>query len=71
MNTEALLTEEQLVKRATDILIDKLGIAETTRFLALKQTGRLDSVERHRKWQKSLDKDEFFGDIFGSNTSAT
>ena len=50
MTTETLLTEEQLIRQATDALIDKLGLMEATRFLGLKHQGRLESVERHRLW---------------------
>ena len=64
MTSETVLTEEQLVRQATDVLIDKLGIVEATRFLSLKRRGRLESVERHRQWQAGLDQDSFFGEIF-------
>jgi hypothetical protein len=64
MTTETVLTEEQLVRQATDVLIDKLGIVEATRFLSLKHRQRIESVERHRKWQEGLDRDEFFGEVF-------
>lgn len=64
MTTETLLTEEQLIRQATDVLIDNLGLMEATRFLSLKHQGRLDSVERHRLWQSGLDKDEFFDKVF-------
>ncbi|MEI2769897.1 MAG: hypothetical protein V9G98_03890 [Candidatus Competibacter sp.] len=59
-----MLTEEQLIRQATDTLIDKLGLMEATRFLSLKYQGRLESVERHRLWQSGLDKEEFFDEIF-------
>lgn len=36
MATKTVLTEEQLIRQATDALIDKLGIMEATRFLSLK-----------------------------------
>lgn len=64
MSIEAVMSEEKLIRRATDALIDNLGIMETTRFLTIKHQGRLDSVERHRLWQSGLDKDEFFDEIF-------
>ena len=64
MTTETLLTEEQLIRQATDVLIDNLGLMEATRFLSLKHQGRLDSVERHRLWQSGLDKKEFFDEVF-------
>ena len=54
MTAETVLTEEQLIRQATDALIDNLGIMEATRFLTLKHQGRLESVERRRVWQHSL-----------------
>ncbi len=67
MTTETILTEEQLVRQATDALIDELGVVETTRFLALNRRERLESVERHRRWQEGLDRDDFFGELFQSD----
>ena len=64
MTTDAVLTEEQLVRQATAALIDKLGIMEATRFLGLKHQNRLESVERHRLWQAELNKGEFFDEVF-------
>jgi len=64
MSTHTVLTEEQLIRQATDALIDKLGIMEATRFLGIKHNNRLESVERHRLWQTQLDKDEFFDELF-------
>ena len=64
MNTETVMTEEQLIRQAIDALIESLGIMEATRFLAIKRESRLESVERHRLWQSELDKDKFFDDVF-------
>lgn len=64
MTTDTVMTEEQLVRQATDALIDKLGIMEATRFLAIKHQNRLESVERHRLWQAQLDMEEFFDAVF-------
>jgi len=64
MTAETVLTEEQLVRQATDALIDKLGIVEATRFHSLKRRQRIESVERHRQWQQGLDRDEFFREVF-------
>lgn len=44
MTTETVLTEEQLVRQATDALIDKLGIVEATRFLSLRRRQRIESI---------------------------
>lgn len=59
-----LLTEEQLVKKATDVLYQKLGPVEATRFFSLPREKRTESVKRHREWQKNLDVDEFLGKLF-------
>ena len=64
MTTETVMTEEQLIRQATDALIDNLGIMEATRFLTLKHQGRLESVERHQLWQNGLDKEEFLDEVF-------
>ncbi len=71
MTTETLLTEEQLVRQATDVLIDKLGIVEATRFLSLKRNQRIESVERHRKWQEGLAREEFYGEVFETLSGET
>jgi len=64
MKESILMTEEQLITQAVNALIDKLGILEATRFLALKSEGKLDSVEWHRQWQAQLDKETFFDEVF-------
>jgi hypothetical protein len=64
MSTETVMPEEQLIRQATDALINNLGIMEATRFLAINRQSRLESVERHRLWQSELDKNEFFDKIF-------
>jgi hypothetical protein len=37
---------------------------EATRFLAMKNQNRIESVERHRLWQSGLDKEKFFDEVF-------
>ena len=64
MNTESVMTEEQLIRQAIDALIESLGIMEATRFLAIKRESRLESVDRHRLWQSELDKENFFDEVF-------
>ncbi|MEI7866669.1 MAG: hypothetical protein WCI11_02160 [Candidatus Methylumidiphilus sp.] len=64
MNTETMMTEEQLIRQAIDALIESLGIMEATRFLAIKRESRLESVDRHRLWQSELNKDKFFDEVF-------
>jgi len=38
----------------------ELGPVETARFLNIQRSKRVESVKRHREWQKSLEKDNFF-----------
>lgn len=59
------LSEEELIRRAMSALLKELGPVETNRFLTLPQKKRIDSVKRHRQWQKGLDKEAFFYKVFG------
>ena len=58
------ITEEELVAKAVSALLKELGPVETSRFMTLPQKKRIESVKRHRDWQKTLNKDEFFRTIF-------
>ncbi len=49
-----------------DILMEKLGPIETSRFLSFPPQKRIESVKRHQKWQSELDKNKFLDDLFGS-----
>ncbi len=64
MKTLKYESEEDILKKGIDILMKELGPVETARFLNIPQSKRTESVRRHREWQKSLDKDEFFKEIF-------
>jgi hypothetical protein len=57
--------EEELIEKATTILLSQLGPAEALRFLTLPRRTRMESVARHRAWQQDLDKDTFFDEVFG------
>jgi hypothetical protein len=65
MKTDKYLTEEELVKRAVGILVEKLGPVEAARFINLPRAKRVESVKRHRLWQTRLKEQEFLEDIFG------
>ncbi|MBI4687278.1 MAG: hypothetical protein HY756_05800 [Nitrospirae bacterium] len=65
MKSAQYISEENLFRKAIDILMEKLGPVETTRFLAVPAKKRIESVKRHRLWQGRLDKDKFFKDVFG------
>ena len=65
MKKSHYIGEDQLLKKAIDILMEKLGPVETNRFLSLPAKKRIESVKRHRLWQSGLDKDSFFKEVFG------
>jgi hypothetical protein len=56
--------EEDILKKGISILFKELGPVETTRFLNIPRKKRLESVKRHRLWQKSLDNDKFIKELF-------
>ena len=64
MKAEKYLKEDDLVRKAVDILIQKLGPIETARFINIPQKRRIESVKRHRQWQKQLIKDKFYDEVF-------
>lgn len=57
------LPEEDVLKKGIDILIKELGPVETARFLNIPRVKRVESVKRHREWQKLLNKEEFLNEI--------
>ncbi len=59
------LQEDELVRRAVEALLRALGPVEATRFLAMSREQRLDSVQRHREWQATLDEAQFYDQVFG------
>jgi len=59
------MDEEILIKKATGVLIKELGPVEAIRFINMPKKKRLESVKRHREWQKLLNKDQFFNEVFG------
>jgi hypothetical protein len=66
MNPARYLTEEELIERGLQALMDSLGPVETLRFLNLPRPRRLESVQRHRRWQATLEQKQFFDQVFGS-----
>ena len=60
------IKDEKLLKQGVDILTEKLGPIETSRFLSFPPQKRIESVKRHEKWQSVLDKNKFLDDLFGS-----
>lgn len=58
------MDEELMVKKAIKALIMELGPVEANRFINMPRKKRIESVKRHREWQKHLDKDRFFDQVF-------
>ncbi len=58
------LQEEELVRRAIAVLLRSLGPVETTRFLTLPRRAQVDSIQRHREWQETLDQESFLDEVF-------
>ena len=64
MSTVRYLEEEIVIKRAIEVLIKELGPVEAMRFVNMPRKKRLESVRRHREWQKLLNKGQFFKGVF-------
>ena len=64
MKTARYLDEEMVIKKGMQALIGALGSVEAVRFITLPRERRIESVKRHRQWQETLNKDEFFDDVF-------
>ena len=65
MKSVKYLDEEVVIEKAVKVLMKELGPVETIRFINLPKKRRLESVKRHREWQKLLNKDRFFNEVFG------
>jgi len=59
------MDEEVVIKKAMEVLIKELGPVEAIRFINMPKRRRLESVKRHQQWQKLLDEDSFFDQVFG------
>ena len=65
MSQVKYMDEEVIIKKAMEALIEKLGPVEALRFINIPKKKRLESVKRHREWQKLLDKEQFLAEVFG------
>ncbi len=61
------IPDNDLLRKGVEILFRELGKYDAIRFLAIPREKRLESVERHRKWQDTLNKDAFFDDVFSAS----
>jgi hypothetical protein len=64
MSSVKYMDEEVMVQKAIKVLIGELGPIEANRFISMPRKKRIESVRRHRQWQKSLVKDKFFNKVF-------
>jgi len=64
MKAQKYMDEESVIKKGVRVLLKELGPVEALRFMALPKKKRLESVRRHRAWQRLLDKDRFFDEVF-------
>ena len=64
MTEHTYLEEDEVVRRAVEVLVRDLGPVEAMRFMSLRRTRTLDSVVLHRQWQDGLDKEQFFEEVF-------
>ena len=64
MKSNKYMDEKTVIEKATKVLIKELGPVEAIRFINIPRKKRVESVKRHREWQKLLDKDPFFDQIF-------
>jgi hypothetical protein len=64
MKAVKYLDEEMVIKKGVDLLIKGLGPLEAIRFMSISQERRMESVKRHREWQKHLNKGQFFNEVF-------
>ncbi len=64
MKTSRYMEEERVIRKGIEVLMKELGPVEAIRFINMPRKKRLESVRRHREWQKLLDKDRFFKEVF-------
>ena len=63
MSTVKYLEEEIVIKKAIEVLMKELGPVEAMRFVNMARK-KLESVRRHREWQKLLNMEDFFKGVF-------
>ena len=64
MTNVKYMSEDVVIKKAIEALIEELGPVEAIRFINIPKRKRMESIKRHRKWQNMLDKSVFFDEIF-------
>ena len=64
MKTVKYMDEDVLLKKAISLLVKELGPVEAVRFVNMSRKKRIESIKRHREWQKQIDKEKFYAEIF-------
>jgi len=67
MKLTKTVPDNDLMKKGIEILFRELGNVDAIRFLSIPREKRVESVKRHRDWQKTLNKDTFFDEIFSDH----
>lgn len=65
MKVAKYMDEDELIRKSIEVLMEKIGPVEAIRFINIPRKKRIESVRRHRQWQKKLDKNKFFDEVFG------
>ena len=66
MSMAKYMEEEDVIRKAIEVLLKELGPMETIRFINMPKKKRIESVKRHREWQKQLDKKKFLNEVFST-----
>ena len=64
MSRMRYMDEERVIRNGVEALFKELGPIEAIRFMNIPKKKRMESVKRHRKWQQSLVKEQFFSELF-------
>ncbi len=67
MKLTKTVPDNDLLKKGIEILFRELGKVDAIRFLSIPREKRVESVKRHRDWQKTLDKETLFDEIFADH----
>lgn len=64
MKATRYLDDDLVVQKGVELLIKGLGPIDALRFMHFPREQRIESVKRHRVWQKTLDPEQFFDKVF-------
>jgi hypothetical protein len=64
MKAVRYMNDEQVVQKGVELLINGLGPLEALHFINIPREQRVESVKRHRAWQKNLEQQQFFDTVF-------